>query len=360
MSGFTEEELAIAKSTDLVEVARSLGYTPVRVGHYYSLKEMDSLRIYDRAHWFRWSRRFERGSNGGSQIDFLRVFAGMQVKDAVFWLLDFAGYVRKEETPKRRQYSYSGDPQEHHCRDCRDESGGRTYSYGGGSGSSFDMSGLRNIVRPEEHAEERERREFVLPAPDRDNRRLFGYLCGDRGLSGDTVRWFVDNGLIYQSEKYKNVIFLGKDKDGTARFAAQRGTVGRNGKGFKCDVAGSDKHYGFNVVSAMPGDVQVHVFEAAIDLMSYADIAGHCNMNMVALGMLSDGPLETFMEEHPGLSTIVFHLDNDEPGRNATAALMEKYEAAGYETYDEPAPAPYKDINEYVQALAEPVRQAAR
>ena len=72
---FTEEELAIAKSVDLVSVAQSLGYTPKRIGKYYTLKEMDSIRIYDRTHWFRWSRQFDKGENGGSQLDFLRVFA---------------------------------------------------------------------------------------------------------------------------------------------------------------------------------------------------------------------------------------------------------------------------------------------
>lgn len=115
---FTEEELTIAKSVDLVSVAQSLGYTPKRIGKYYTLKEMDSIRIYDRTHWFRWSRQFDKGENGGSQLDFLRVFAGMDVKAAVFWLLEFSGYQRfliaksepvlkylvKEKEPERKNF----------------------------------------------------------------------------------------------------------------------------------------------------------------------------------------------------------------------------------------------------------------
>ena len=46
---FTEEELAIAKSVDLCAVAESLGYTVKRIGKYHTLKEMDSIRIYDRS-----------------------------------------------------------------------------------------------------------------------------------------------------------------------------------------------------------------------------------------------------------------------------------------------------------------------
>lgn len=61
-SRFTEEELAIAKSVDLTAIASSLGFTVKRVGRYHTLKEMDSVRIYNRSHWFRWSRQYEKGS----------------------------------------------------------------------------------------------------------------------------------------------------------------------------------------------------------------------------------------------------------------------------------------------------------
>lgn len=66
-------------------------------GNYHTPKEIDSIRIYNRRSWFRWSREYDKGENGGSQIDFLRVFAGMEVKEAVFWLLDFAGYQKSAE-----------------------------------------------------------------------------------------------------------------------------------------------------------------------------------------------------------------------------------------------------------------------
>ena len=103
---FTEEELAIAKSVDLTAVAANLGYTVKRVGKYYTLKEMDSIRIYNHSHWYRWSRQYDKGNNGGSQIDFLRVFCDMDVKEAVFWLLDFAGYQRKENEIHKRVLQY--------------------------------------------------------------------------------------------------------------------------------------------------------------------------------------------------------------------------------------------------------------
>ena len=215
---FTDEELAIAKRVDLCAVAESLGYTVKRIGKYHTLKEMDSIRIYNRSHWYRWSRQFDKGNNGGSQIDFLRVFCGMSVKEAVFWLLDFAGYSRIE---------------------------------------------IR--VKP-----------------------------------------------------------------------------------FKCDVTGNDKNYGFNVVNE--NSTELVVFEAAIDLMSYVDIFADYESNKLALGMLADAPLETFLREHPQITSIRFCLDGDEPGRKAAAELMRKYYELGYEVEDCPPPAGYKDYNEWLVA----------
>ena len=65
---FTDEELVIAKSVDLCAVAESLGYTVKRIGKYHTLKEMDSIRIYNRSHWYRWSRQFDKGNNGEDRI----------------------------------------------------------------------------------------------------------------------------------------------------------------------------------------------------------------------------------------------------------------------------------------------------
>ena len=59
---FTKKELELAKSVDLCEVASSLGYTVKKIGKYHTLKEMDSIRIYGKTNWYRWSRQNEKGS----------------------------------------------------------------------------------------------------------------------------------------------------------------------------------------------------------------------------------------------------------------------------------------------------------
>lgn len=119
-------------------------------------------------------------------------------------------------------------------------------------------------------------------------------------------------------------------------------------KPFKCDVEGNDKNYGFNVVNV--NSTELVVFEAAIDLMSYVDIFADHESNKLALGMLADAPLATFLREHPQISFIRFCLDGDSPGRKAAAELMGKYYGLGYEVEDCPPPAGYKDYNEWLVA----------
>ena len=302
---FTEEELQIAKSVDLIRVAESLGFTPKRVGNYYTLKEMDSIRIYDRSNWFRWSRQFEKGQNGGSQIDFLRVFAGMDVKTAVFWLLDFAGYRRMEE----KEIFYH----------------------------------LKNQVEKKETIK---KKPFVLPRPAEKNLYLYQYLQKERGLRKEVIDYFLEKGLIYESQDYHNIVFKGNASDGTTKFASMRGVFDRNRKPFKCDVAGNDKNYGFNVANKESSIVIV--FEGAIDLLSYVDLFDDYESNKIALGMISDAPLETFLKENPQVSTICFCLDNDEAGRKAVKILLKKYYELGYEVEDIPPPGAYKDYNEWL------------
>ena len=309
---FTEEELQIAKSVDLTAVASSLGYTVRRVGKYYTLKEMDSIRIYNKSHWYRWSRQYEKGSNGGSQIDFLRVFCDMDVKEAVFWLLDFAGYRRIPDAEVKTV--------------------------------------LRHQVEP---IKVEEKKPFILPEASLDNSYLYEYLNKERAISRAVIDYFVTNDLVYESRHYHNVVFRGNDKDGVTKFASMRGVFDKEGRPFKCDVTGNDKNYGFNV--ANEDSTELVVFEAAIDLMSYVDIFWDFESNKLALGMLADAPLETFLKEHRQITSIRFCLDNDEPGRKAAVELAAKYYGLGYEVEDTPPPAGFKDYNEWLKATKENV-----
>lgn len=80
------------------------------------------------------------------------------------------------------------------------------------------------------------------------------------------------------------------------------------------------------------------------------DITKDYESNMIALGMLADAPLATFLEEHPQITTIRFCLDNDEPGKKATKKLLIKYYELGFEVENFLPPTGYKDINEWLIA----------
>ena len=311
MNKFTADELAIAKSVDLVDVASHLGFTPKKIGRFYTLKEMDSIRIYNRSHWYRWSRAGQKGHDGGSQIDFLKEFAGLSVKEAVFWLLDFTGYQREAPKNRKRSKVYL----EHQVK-----------------------NGMKVVPK-----------EFILPEPNDNNDRAISYLNKNRKISLETIQYFIDKELIYESSEHHDIIFKGLDAEGVVRFASMRGSYDIEGKKpFKIDVAGNDKHYGFNLT--VPDSNVIFVFEGAIDLMSYADMFHNYNVNLLALGMLQDPPLERFLEEHSGMKFIFFCLDNDQVGRMATDRLMKKYQEAGYEVRDFSPPKKHKDMNEWLVA----------
>lgn len=299
---FTADELALAKQVDLCRVAEHLGYTVKRIGNYHTLKEMDSIRIYNRSHWCRFSRRYDKGENGGSQIDFLRVFAGLDVKDAVFWLLDFVGYRREESVRDIQNLAPAGEKEE-------------------------------------------TKKPFVLPEFAGSNAYLYRYLEHERGIARPVIDFFVRKGILYEAKNYHNIVFVGTDRDGVPKFASMRGVFDKNGKGFKCDVAGNDKRYGFHF--HYRDSKEVFVFEAAIDLMSYITMFPEDRASMVALGMLADAPLETFLAEHPETEKIVFCLDNDGPGRKAAEALWRKYGDKGYLVDIFTPPEPYKDFNQW-------------
>ena len=302
---FTADELELAKTVDLCKVAEAFGYGVKRIGGYHTIAQMDSIRIYDRKSWYRWS-----DGSGGSQIDFLQTFAGMDVTDAVEWLLKF-------------------------------------------SGQTEHIVGSDDVNPADRH------REFSLPPAASNNLRVIRYLTKDRAISPNTVNHFIDLGLVYESEPYHNVVFIGKDPSGVARFATMRGThdgkrsgdnmtpIGVSGKVFKCDVRGSDKRYGFHLEGSTN---QVRVFEGAIDLMSFYDMA-YDGSHLLALGSTADVALEQYLSDHSFLNRIVLSLDNDEPGRKAQAALLEKYRVRGYEVSVDNPPEEYKDFNDWLREM---------
>lgn len=320
---YTQQDKENALQTSLTQLATYLGYTPRRIGKYFTLKEMDSLRIYNDRTWYRWSNTGSR--IGGTQIDFLLEFGNANtVPEAVHQLLNLQGI-----SPEYRAQ----------------ESNSEKYST--------------------------EKKEFQLPERAQSYRIAYAYLIKTRGLSKEIVDYFVKNKVLYESKDFHNLVFVGRDASGTIKYATKHGTRDAYGQKYKGDVAGNNKNYGVNIVNKESSVLKV--FEASIDCMSFMDITGDYTSNKLILGMVEDNPLKTFLKEHPHIKEIDFCLDNDIAAKkkvNGVAEIrrtdgsiekervpgyIEKYSELGYKVKDQCTPfikdTKIKDYNEYLQYL---------
>lgn len=306
MKRFTDDQINEANQVSILELSRRLGYNPVKRGTNYHISDHGGLYISNEKNSFYcWA-----AETGGGPIQFLMKFENMNWVEAMKYLVGDAQEIHRESKSIKWQ-------------------------------------------KPEEV----KHTEFKLPEKSQTSyKRLFGYLLKARGLDKDIVMQLVNQKKIYESHPHHNVVFVGYDENGQPRQAFQRGTV--TGITFKGEVPGSNKNYCFT----MEGNSdRLIVYEAAIDAISHATIYKEHGMgwkkeHRIALGCLSDRPLEGYLKRHPEIKHITFALDNDYDakysnglpapnwGQQAAEKYAEKYRKAGYNTRIETPIA--KDWNE--------------
>ncbi len=179
---------------------------------------------------------------------------------------------------------------------------------------------------------------LLLPPASRFATHATNYLTG-RGIDPDIIDFCIRTGRLYESTPHHNVVFLGLDKYGKARYANLRGIV----SGFKGEATGSDKRFSFSV-PAKTSHI-LHLFESAVDLLSYATMEKQDGRDWRRDHLLSLAgvyspkkeiqessmplALNQYLADHPEITTIVLRLDNDYAGRLAAATLKailpEKY-----------------------------------
>ncbi|MGI6196236.1 MAG: DUF3991 domain-containing protein [Eubacteriales bacterium] len=203
--------------------------------------------------------------------------------------------------------------------------------------------------------------------PPEEKRLLLPELCDypshakaylmSRGIDEEIIDYCIKNGSIREDEHYHNVLFVGFNKDKMAKYCSVRATVGD----YKGDCTGSDKHYSFKLIANEDKD-NLHLFECAIDLLSYATLIKlngdeWQNENLLSLAGIympqkniaeSKIPmaLTQCLVDYPEIRNIVLHLDNDRPGRLASEALRTVI-CSPYNVRDVPPPFA-KDCNEYL------------
>ena len=217
------------------------------------------------------------------------------------------------------------------------------------AGPNFSPPPLAAHAMPKEQ----EPRKLVLPQSSRCATHVVSYLHG-RGIDYDVIDYCIQTGRLYESLPYHNVVFVGRDQTGQPRYAALRGIVGD----FKGEAPGSDKRYSF-AIAENPDAPSVHLFESAIDLLSYAtllkmkgrdwrqdtmlSLAGVFKQNQEFVIPLA---LSQYLQNHSRVQTIHLHLDNDAVGRDAAEGIRNGMQGQ-YEVLDQPPPRG-KDVNEFL------------
>lgn len=301
MGYVTPEQITQAKELDLLTYLQR--YDPHELvhvsGNTYCTREHDSLKISNgKWNWF------SRGIGGKTALDYLIKVQGFPFTQAVEAL----------------------------------------------TGQNF--SPLPHV--PQAQPKKQEPRVLSLPKSSRCATHMVSYLHG-RGIDYDVIDYCIQTGRVYESQKYHNVVFVGRDLKGQPRYAALRGIVGD----FKGEAPGSDKRYSF-YIAENPSANSVHLFESAIDLLSYATLLKMKGRDWRQDALLSLAgvfkqkkefviplALSQYLQDHPGTNTLYLHLDNDEVGREAAAGIM-----AGlgdkYTVLDRPPPYG-KDVNDLLQ-----------
>ena len=296
----TREEIARAKEIDLLTyLQRCEPDELVKCGSGYRTRTHDSLKLSNGLwHWH------SRGIGGRTALDYLIHVRGMAFVPAVRLLCDewqAAPVESVQENPKP-------------------------------------------CVKP-----------FAPPPRNGDHSTVMAYLMR-RGIDFDVIARCLENGTLYESKGYHNAVFVGRDGQGTPRYAMLRGTDGGT---FKIEAAGSDKRFCFS----MPGaDDTLMVTESAIDALSVATIlcrhrAKWRAPHYLSLGGISEKQatlpmaLSQYLKGNPGIRHIRLMLDNDKAGRSAAKHIAEGLA----ESYDVKAifSCHGKDFNDEAQWMAE-------
>lgn len=311
MPGVTKEQIARAKEWDLFSYLQA--YEPQELkrcgGNEYRTMSHGSLKISNgKWHWH------SRGIGGRTALDYLVKVRQMDFVEAVEALCGGMDYAAREKA---------------------------------GSGAPASD---RTARRPAPS------RSLILPETDRYGAAMVSYLQG-RGIDAGIISRCIGLGILYESRKYRNCVFVGKDRAGNPRYACLRGTDSQ----YKGEAAGSDKRYGFFLPLQGGECVSVAVTESPIDALSAASIRkmrGECGEGTayLSLGGTAPAALLQFLEDHTTVTGVELCLDNDSAGLSGMERIRQGIRESSalsgrtLEIKDCPPPASCgKDYNDFLQ-----------
>lgn len=266
----------------IVDYAREMGFTLVRTGRYYSLKEHDSVRIDPQRNCF-WRNSVPGktgGAFGGSVIDFVMEFNSLSLGEAIRLLENRVPGTAVEVTGNRQGENWENV-----------------------SGTNGDGAVLK------------------LPGKDNNMRKVFAYLVKTRCIRQEIVQEMVNRRQLYQ-DTHGNCVFLSYEsgEDGKAVFACRRGT--NTFKPFYGDVEGCDYSKCFYFDNQAE---KLYVAESVIDAMSVMTIRfpEYRKWNYLALGGTGKWMAVMNYITDPALKEIWIGTDNDKSGQEAVRIISE-------------------------------------
>ena len=172
---------------------------------------------------------------------------------------------------------------------------------------------------------------LLLPKSYRWTTNAYNYLRS-RGIDGDLIDYCLRTGRLYESLPHHNVVFVGLDRYNKPRYDNLRGI----NSDFIGEANGSDKRFSFSIPAQNSNTL--HLFESAIDLLSYATLVkqngGYWKRDhLVSLAGVfkpkenlqeSSMPLtlKRYLSEYSNIQRIILRLDNDRAGGYMAKALV--------------------------------------
>lgn len=154
----------------------------------------------------------------------------------------------------------------------------------------------------------RVKRELSLPDRAADEKKVFAYLCQTRKIDSNLVGELIRSGLLYQDD-HNNAVFVHRSDSGQIVGAELQGT--NSYKRFKGVATGTvDSVFSYKI--GEPN--RAYVFESAIDLLSFKMLAKQDkiqNSVLVSMAGLKPNSLKSLSDKGFGLYSCV---DNDEKG----------------------------------------------
>lgn len=272
---FTEEQKRRANEADLVSLLERNGQQAKRVGSQFEWSHNGQTVSINNNLWY---DQYEQV--GGNTVSFVMKFFNLPYPDAVKFILD-----------------------------------GDTMQLSTESSTSAKVTKTEAPDAP-----------FKLPERNSNMKRAFAYLLKTRCINWDVIRSFAQEGLIYESAKYHNVVFVGKDKDGVPRHAHKRTTA--SDKVWRANEHGSDNRYTFNWRGSSN---RVFLFEAPIDMLSYITMycPGWSEDSFIAACSVSDTALNKFIEDRPDITQVYICFDNDPPGQKGAETIRQRLTDTG-------------------------------